>query len=345
MASKSAFSPELRAKLAEKQRYLVSGQKAISQFARFAGPDGKYYFRLAKVSVGVDRKTGGMKFNFKFVCVATVESRSPEFAGSPMNITFRCFTTKNSTEEENWNRFYTDGLQALGHQTHKWPADQAADMLDNANSQLNEIKPPVVLDIRTNNGFQNANIVEVLRADALEEFTQPSLEVSDEIPDDEHEEPETAQSQLDALKVRLDAMGGAELLAAAQSQNISVNPTAGEAALRSTIYKHFETVLLGTPSPETQASASAPAPDEEVLEEPVEEGVEELLDDSTSDKVIAIVKERDRKSVQRAIKHLDPTFKFYAAPAQTDDWLKETLVTMLTSGGESLMQQFLTTPF
>ena len=90
MAFKSVFSPELRGKLAEKQRYLATAQKAVSQFARFPGPDGRYYFRLAKVTAGTDRKTGGYKFNFKFICVASVESRSPEFAGSPMNITFRC---------------------------------------------------------------------------------------------------------------------------------------------------------------------------------------------------------------------------------------------------------------
>lgn len=347
-ATKSVFSPELRGKLAEKQRYLTGAQKAISQFARFPGPDDEYYFRLAKVTAGVDRKTQGFKFNFKFVCVANKKTRDPEFAGAPMNVTFRCFTTKNSTEEENWNRFYTDGLQALGYQTAKWPADKAAQLLDEALSQLNEVKPPVVLRIRTDGQFQNANIVEVLKSDALDEFAQPSLEVSDEMPDDEDEGLSPEDQQLQQLSATLTGMDKAKLVATIEAQKIPVMNAASltDDQLRDAVYKHFEAQLKGaaapkpapesTPAATTNAPHSAPQQQEEVLEE-VEESLEEVEEVTLDTPVLTTIATMERKPVQLYIKKLMPDRKFF--PSESDALLKETLFGLLSN--DELKKAFL----
>ena len=349
---KSVFSPELRAKLGEKKRYLAAAQKAVSQFARFPGPDDEYYFRLAKVTARADRKSGGYKFNFKFICVANKKTRSAEYAGAPMNVTFRCFATKNSSEEDNWNRFYTDGLQALGIQTNKWPASETEELLDQALAMLDSTKPPVVLSIRTDGQYQNANIVEVLRSDALDEFAQPSLEVDDEMPED-HPDDEglsAEDQQLKQLADQLQSLDRAKLEGALAQQKIpfAISPLTTDDQIREAIYRHFEAQLKPPASPAAVPASSAPShpaqPAQSEAEESLEE-VEESLEDemSLSDQAALKIAKLERKPIQRAIKKLDSAFKFF--PSQSDDLLREALLQKLTQAGEAALADFVSVPF
>lgn len=271
MAESNSFSPEFMAKLQTKAQFIEPAAKAISIFAKFPGPDGRYYADFHKIVGSFDSKSGAPVFTFAYVCLASVETGSQEYIGHPFRIRFACKASEKQTEQEAWNRLFTDGYQAMGIQTSKWKNPMQDVQI--ATEFLNKSKFPVVLSVKKNaQGFTNINIVEVLNRDAVKHLVIPDIQISDDQlnqSDDETQSQmldETVDNFNRAYKEAEDFLNKADqstLLAQIAESEIEVeNPgSLSMSQLRSIILSHF-IIQSGRDPAEFGLSPSSYAPEE-----------------------------------------------------------------------------------
>lgn len=341
MAQNQAFTPEVMAKLAASAQYIIPAAKAISQIARFPGPDGRYMCDFKRISARFDTKDGCLIVTFAFVTLALVETGSQEHAGYPILIRFYCRASDNQTVQEAWNRLFTDGYQAMNIATAAW-TNPMVDMVT-ATDFLNEKKPPVIISVaenKKNKQYRNFNIVEVLTPEATKHLAKPTLEItedqmnSDELQQiDEPEIGENFEAKFKAAEEYLNKMSKPELLAQATASGVEV-PNADsidEVTLRRRIMHSFVVTANQDPAEFGLADVVVPFDVEEALEEALEEeGIEE---ESMSILLEATEKARslDRTAIKRASTLYGIT-KFMTN--QTDDVLRKNLIDAAVEANE-----------
>ncbi len=190
MAIVDPFTPALMEKLESKGRFIEAATKAISNFARFAGPDGKYLARLARIVPSLDPKTNNsFKCIAYFQTIASLETGDQKYANYIVRIQVNCKDGKNSTEQDAWNRLYTDIFQALGCVTAAWMKRAEAEntnvnlIMKSEILRLNALKPVVLLNIavQTNDTrYHNINIIDVMTEESVAHFTKQDIQLSDE---------------------------------------------------------------------------------------------------------------------------------------------------------------------
>lgn len=196
-----------------KQRFINEGSKAVNMFSKFPGPDGNYYAQLVKITWTQEAKTQAPVCRFAFVTIANIEDNSTEWGACPVRIQFYLRDSAKSTEKDAWERMYTQGYQALGCLTAQWEnlVDPVTGrkipimetLVSETDRLLNE-KPCVVLNITQNPKdirYQNVNIREVLKSDALAHFTKPKMEIDDDDLNNDEDEgvesiPDTSDEEL-----------------------------------------------------------------------------------------------------------------------------------------------------
>lgn len=183
-----------------KQRFINEGSKAVNMFSKFPGPDGNYYAQLVKITWTQEAKTQAPVCRFAFVTIANVEDNSTEWGACPVRIQFYLRDSAKSTEKDAWERLYTQGYQALGCLTAQWEnlvdpvTGRKVPVMETLVAETERLvseRPCVVLSVTQNPKdirYQNINIREVLKADALEHFTKPKMEIDeDDLNTDEDE--------------------------------------------------------------------------------------------------------------------------------------------------------------
>lgn len=194
------FSPDIIAALRKAAPIVQKAKTAVNPFATFAGPDGRYYARLKKIIVGLN-KDSKITFTFFNTCLSKCpDSQSnstatdTEFAGASMRMFSSTAASDKQTEQEAWDRAMVN-LQAYDILTENWgnrkdpvsgvvsyhPELFHKDMFD-ALAAINENPPALVIDVVTSKDgkYKNCNPRETVDDVVVQKFARPSLEVTPE---------------------------------------------------------------------------------------------------------------------------------------------------------------------
>ncbi len=218
--------PNIMAALNQSATVITQAKNSTNPFETFAGPPGRYYARLRKVGINVDKKTGKPVFTFLCACLAKAPdatSASPipdqQWAGRTMRITQRTQASTKQTEAEAWERAMQT-MQAFGVRTQLFgmrdnvlnPELVISDMVM-AIGQLNAKPPAVIIDVTESNSdgkvYKNCNPREPLAEEAVAQFAtvtttvdESEMEIPDEVdvsvPDANNLTPEQARDILKA---------------------------------------------------------------------------------------------------------------------------------------------------
>jgi hypothetical protein len=353
----------------QESRFAKEATKAVNPFSKFPGPDGEYYAELARITGGVNPKDGSLKIVAVFCIIGMVENNNQDFAGYTVRLQFMLRDSANSTKQEAYDRLYVNLYQALGCVTASWAKMSNPDgspksitqTMAEESDRLNAEHPVVMLSITENKKdarFQNINIREILKPDAVSHLTRPNISVSDAdaMADDEGAEQVTedfsariaaAQSALEALDVAglLDTIKEHEL--DLDAEKVSALPIG---QLRELVLKSYcdkagydytpitETVpfdTAATKAAELVSAAESVEEAEEALEEASEElmeTLEEALEPSLEETLTAQAKDMARKPLQLAIRAMDASSKFFAS--QTDEDLRKWWVALSLKAAE-----------
>lgn len=356
------------AMLEGKQRFLEQGVTAINPFAKFPGPPGNYYAQLARITASPDPKSGCLVIRFAFIIIANVENDSTEFGAYPVRIQFYLRESAKSSEQDAWDRLYTQGYQALGCVTASWKdiVDEHGKKvpilitMQNETDRLIKEKPCVILDIKQNPNderYQNINIRDVLKPDALNHFTKPVMELDDDalnhdeqeqIPEEDVALPDFTES-VQAAKDMLAPLDVVMCIEQGKASQLDIDwerlATEPLAIVRKTILSVYiekagyvptdydlsfpdEVTFEGkdlvvTDLPDATEAELDVANNSALMEEILEEELEDVLEEAVNDagKLVAIMDEvtaLDRKGRMLAIRELDPELKFYKTTTDED---------------------------
>lgn len=166
-------------------RFITEGVKAVSQFLRFPGPDGKYFARLGRITWAKNKKQNCFVCTATFSCLGYAENGSQEHGGKPIVIKVFLKEGKNSDKQAAWDRVFTTIYQPLNCNTAAWAATGVpiGVILQKETDRLNTEKPPVLLTIRSNEAdkrFYNVDILDVLVEAQVAHFIANKIDISDE---------------------------------------------------------------------------------------------------------------------------------------------------------------------
>jgi hypothetical protein len=181
MAQASAFSAELMNKLETETKFIEAASKAVSPFARFPGPDGKYYAKLQRILWTIDKKSGCFKVTLTVMTLAFVESGSSEFKGSIARFSKVIKDGTKENKQDAWDRVFTTIYQPLGYPTASW-GHHTKERLIAATDELNSTRPALLINIRTGEDkrYYNLDIMEVLKDEAIAHLLGDTMELTDD---------------------------------------------------------------------------------------------------------------------------------------------------------------------
>ena len=344
-------------------RFAKEATKAVNPFSKFPGPDGEYYAELARITGGVNPKDGSLKIVAVFCIIGMVENNNQDFAGYTVRLQFMLRDSANSTKQEAYDRLYVNLYQALGCVTASWAKMSNPDgsqksiiqTMAEESDRLNAEHPFVMLSITENKKdarFQNINIREILKPDAVSHLTRPNISVSDAdaMAEDEGAEQitEDFSARIAAAQSALEALDVAGLLETIKEHELDIDAKQASALpidkLRQLVLQSYcdKAGYDYTPATETVPFETEPAEAdavEEETEEAVEEASEELmetleeaLEPSLEETLTAQAKDMARKPLQLAIRAMDASSKFFAS--QTDEDLRKWWVTLSLKAAE-----------
>lgn len=305
VAQNVSFSPDFIAKLDNKARFIQTAAKAVSMFAKFPGPDGRYYARLVKILGSFDKKDQSLIVTAAYVIIASVETGDQKFANCTLRQRFQLRASENQTEDEAWARLFTDLFQSLGYATAGW-TDPKAQMIE-AVGNLNAARPPVVLNIAVNKknaNFHNVSVMEILNEKAIEQFVQPKIEVDEEAM--QAEEPEAISGDFKAqyaeAETYLSSCDYEGCLAAAKSSGLDEPFPIDLPSFKVLLLRHYIESQGQNPDDYFPAPASTLPPSSASTEEPEEEeesAEEELSNEDRLNLLIDPIR-HDRTALKKA---------------------------------------------
>ena len=356
MATKTAFPPDVTAALQSQTKFANQAKKATDQFASFAGPPGRYFARLQRITITFDKTDRSAVFNFFNTCLAAIpdsasSSAIPDqkWAGSAMKIRQGTKATENTTKQEQWERAMVC-LQAYGVKTRNFgvrngqeaPEFFLQDMAD-AVDLLNERRPAVIIDVNETEGkgknqgkkYKNCNVRDLVDEELVSRLSTAQIEVSDEdmeLPDDEEQgdliDGPSGPMTPELAVVAIAALSRAEIIGALEEEKVDAGKpiqSLSDAELREVSIAFLTKTTIpqfgSVPSFVPSTSVTPTTDDEEE-------------DDTTEDPVLKLqlhlgTLSRDAiKTAIRANGGLKPDEKF--SKSKTDDELRQWLLDLKT---------------